>query len=320
MPLALESVPSLSEWVARVEFTPLRTEVRPGWTCFNPTLVRRRDGRLVAGVRSSNYRLGSGGSYDVADPTRIVRSESRLVALDDRLRPGAGVLVAEARDAPTVESRIRGYEDLRLFESAGGLGGLASVRDRDSTGLCRMVLLDIADDGTVTRERLVAGPDPLRHEKNWVPFDARAATLRIAYSWDPLVLGRLDLRTAELELDAPVASTWGDARGGAGGVAVGDELLFVVHESITMPDWSRRYVHRFVTVTGDGMPSRESARLTFLSVGIEFATGMVLDGDRLLVSFGREDEEAWIASARVQEVMERMTAVPSAQTTASVTP
>ncbi|MEO7722393.1 MAG: hypothetical protein ABIS08_10830 [Pseudolysinimonas sp.] len=318
MRLAPASVPTLAEWVARVEFTPLRTEVRAGWTCFNPTLVRRRDGRLVAGVRSSNYRLGHLGSYDIDDPRRIVRSESRLVALDDRLRPEAGVLVAEARDALTVESTIRGYEDLRLFESSGGLGALASVRDRDSTGLCRIVLLEIADDGTVTRERLVAGPDPLLHEKNWVPFDAQAATLRIAYSWDPLVLGLLDLTTGELTLDAPVASPWGAARGGAGGVAVGDELLFVVHESITMPDWTRRYVHRFVTLTSDGLPSRESTRLTFLSLGIEFATGMALDGDRLLVSFGREDEEAWIASVRLQEVMELMTPVPIAQNAARV--
>jgi hypothetical protein len=280
--------------------------------------VRRRDGRLVAGVRSSNYRLGSGGGYDVADPTWIVRSESRLVALDDRLRPGAGVLVAEARDALTVEAGSA------VTKTSGCSSRPAARRARLRA---RSRLDRTVPDGPARHRRRRHGdprtagrrPDPLRHEKNWVPFDAQAATLRIAYSWDPLVLGRLDLRTAELELDAPVASTWGDARGGAGGVTVGDELLFVVHESITMPDWSRRYVHRFVTVTGDGMPSRESARLTFLSVGVEFATGMVLDGDRLLVSFGREDEEAWIASARLHEVMERMTPVMSPLSAASVT-
>lgn len=317
MPLDVAMIPLLSEWIPRVGFVPLRTETRPAWTCFNPSLVRRADGRLMAAVRSSNYRMNASGNYDIDDPDGVVRTESRLVVLDKQLLPSPGVLVVEPDESSPVGSAIRGYEDLRLFESDGGLGALACVRDRDATGICRMVLLDIAEDGRVTREVVLDGPDSSRHEKNWVPIAADGDRLLIVYQWNPVVRGHIDLGTGVLTLDAPNgrpharADGWPGARGGGGGAVIGDdgEQLFVVHEAIVMPDWSRRYLHRFVTISAEGRAVRESVRLAFLSRGVEFAAGLALDRQNVLVSFGREDEEAWIASFPLAELLEKLTTV-----------
>lgn len=307
-----EAVPLLSEWLPNTVFTPLAVPTQHGWTSFNPSLVVRNDGRVQASVRSSNYRIHAAGRYEIDDPQTIVRSMTRIVDLDEQLRPGAASVIQELVGAPVHESAIRGYEDVRIFESDRGLGALAVVLDRDSSRICRIVLLELDDSAQVTRELLIAGPDPDRHEKNWIPIGADRDTLHLIYSWDPLQTGELSLSTGDLRLAPPMESGWRGARGGGGGASIdgrddGDRL-FVVHEPVTMPDWSRRYVHKFVTVSADGAPRRSSPYFVFLGHGIEFAAGLVIVDGRVLVAFGREDEEAWIASFPVAELRARMEA------------
>ena len=309
---ATEAVPLLSEWLPNTVFSPLVVPTQRGWTSFNPSLVVRRDGRVQATVRSSNYRIDATGRYEIDDPQKIVRSMTRIVDLDEQLRPGAASSIRELADATVYESTIRGYEDVRLFESDHGLGALAVVRDRDSSPTCRIVLLELDDSAQVTRELLIAGPDSDRHEKNWIPIRADRDTLHLIYAWDPLHAGELNLSTGALRLAPPAESAWHGARGGGGGASIdgradGDRL-FVVHEPVTMPDWSRRYVHKFVTVSADGAPRRSSPYFVFLGHGIEFAAGLVIVDGRVLVSFGREDAEAWIASFPASELRARMEA------------
>jgi hypothetical protein len=286
--------PFLAELVPDAEYVPLVTLVETGWSRFNPSLVRRSDGRLQVSIRSSNYRIDENGGYEVDDPAGVVRSRTSLATVDGS-GVGPAALILEP-DGLAVGGRVRGYEDIRLFEHRGALGALATVRDRDVSGICRIALLQLEDDGTVTRERMIAGPDPQRHEKNWVPMpDDGSGRLRVVYSWDPLRIGVLDVDDGSLAIGDPVPTPWANARGSSGGVRLEStgEDLFVVHERILLPDWRPCYLHRFVALA-DGRPARASRRFAILGRDVEFAAGLVIDGEHLLLSFGSRDEEAWL--------------------------
>ncbi len=309
--------PLLAEWLPRCAFTPLAPPVRPGWTRFNPGLTVLGDGRVVAAVRSSNYRLAPDGGYLVDDPEGVVRTEQYLVTLDAGLGPVDARLLVAPADRVVTDFPVLGYEDARLFVSGADLFALCTVRDREPRGLAQMVLLELDPAGAVLGEAVVAGPEPGRHEKNWAPFALPTVKpgrrdggekVGVVYSWDPLVLGELHLGGGRMVVRSRRGGTGLGpvVRGGSPGVPVADGVLFVVHEVAWMPDGTRRYPHRFVLLDPGGSRIRRSRPFFFLARGIEFAAGLVEAGGDLLVSFGVADESAWIARIPTADVLARL--------------
>ncbi len=310
---APETIPLLAGCVAGVRFTPLVPDVSPSWTRFNPSVLQLRDGRVVTTVRSSNYSIGPGGRYEILGDG-IVRTDTLLLDLDENLgiirsRP-IGIVAP-----PEPSGTIWGLEDLRLCEVDAGLIAIAASRDRDPDGISRAVLVEFDLDGTVSRERILPGPDRARHEKNWVPFADSTGAVRVVYSWDPLLIGLLDVERAVIHWDGPATTDWGSARGGGGGgrfvSGPHSGWLFVVHEAVVLPDWSRRYLHRFVAVSDEWVPLAASPHFTFLGRGVEFAAGLTIRDERVLVSFGLEDEEAWLASVGLNDILFGMLGLPN---------
>jgi hypothetical protein len=299
--------PLLAEWVDGARFAELAAAVREGWSAFNPSIAADGD-QFRAIVRSANYRLREDTGYDVSDPEGVIRSENYIISLDEDLSvletrtlrepPGRSMLVS---DFP-----VRGYEDCRLFAAEGCWHALATVRDRDDEGWCRMALLDL-DGSEVVCERLLDSPQRHRHEKNWVPFPRGEGTC-LVYSWEPTTVLSLHLgsgRVREIS-SAPGSGLSANVRGGTPGVPLGGGWLFLVHECVWMPDGRRRYPHRFVLLGEDLTVTAASRLFFFLDHGIEFAAGLAADGDDLVVSFGSRDAAAWCARAPVGAVLEAM--------------
>lgn len=306
--------PLLTQWVESAAFEPLAPPVQPGWTRFNPTLVAR-DGVITIGVRSANYRMTAEGRYEVEGG--VIRSETivgTLTSLGLAGRGAAGSTMTSPGPLNVVPTRepssfpVQGWEDVRLFARADRLAGLATVRNVDDGGICRIALLLERPDGHFD-EVLVQSPQPHRHEKNWAPWPVDDL-VRAVYSWDPLRIVLIDPLTGGTTLTT-VGPTGlgGSARGGSGAVQVSaDEWLFIVHESHTLPD-GRAYLHRFVTIDKNGVIMRASPRMRLRSLGIEFVAGAARLGDELIIAFGVDDREAWLARMPLASVLNRMDAL-----------
>jgi hypothetical protein len=76
----------------------------------------------------------------------------------------------------------------------------------------------------------------------------------------------------------------------------GDGWVCVIHE-VAEDDGRRTYEHRFVWFDADLSITGWSSPFVFRGQRqIEFAAGLAwLDADRLVVTFGVRDEEAWLA-------------------------
>ena len=87
--------------------------------------------------------------------------------------------------------------------------------------------------------------------------------------------------------------------------------LAVIHESRTLPGSHKRYYqHRFVYFGPDKKVLKISPPFFFHNKVIEFAAGLARhpDDKRIMISYGLEDKEAWIATVDNFDVWEFLNA------------
>lgn len=270
----------------------IRFEPPGGRRPMNPSITWH-DGELWCVVRAVNYSI-TGRQYTIDDADGIVRTENYL----GRLLPDGEFVdpkpMLDLDPSPRRESRIVGYEDVRLVSIDGSdsavLTASATVCDRDpNRRLIARLYLD--EDGNV--RRAIVQPSNQLHEKNWMPLSVNGEFTWI-YSLDPTCILPGPLRSCPFALE--------HLRGGAA-ICFDDGYLCVAHEAIDT-DEDRIYLHRFVRLDGKWNVVAVSPAWIFADYGIEFCPGLVLDGDELVLSYGIKDQEAWVARVDVKEVEE----------------
>jgi predicted GH43/DUF377 family glycosyl hydrolase len=268
----------------------IKLDVKPAWPAFNPSIAADGDGfRMI--VRTANYAIERG----LLHRDGILQNINYLV----RMGPDLGVTdiepIVDRSDGPRrFDSRIRGYEDCRLVQVGGRWLATATVCDLNPDERREVALLAL-DEAAVIEVQALAGPDPARHEKNWMPF-AIDDTLHVLYRCGPTTVLRLDSagRDARLiaEHDAPAAAH--ALRGGSQGLPVQDGELFVAHE-VDADGPGLRYLHRFVLLGHDLRLSALSPPFTFTSDRVEFCAGIAQRGEEIVLSFGISDAAAGLA-------------------------
>lgn len=278
--------PSLEKLCPSTRSTRISFEPPNGYRPMNPSICRH-NGELWCVVRTVNYSM-SGRSYSIDDPDGVVRTENYLGRLLENGELVEPELMRDLDTSPRAPSRIVGYEDVRLVSLGDELAASATVCDHDPNR--RMIgRLYLNDEGDV--EYVDVQETNQEHEKNWMPISVGGALTWI-YSLDPTAILPGPLRECPFALE--------HLRGGA---AVGFEegYLAVTHETIEA-DEGRIYLHRFVRLNDEFNVIAVSPSWVFAKHGIEFCAGLVRDGDDLILSYGVEDREAWIARVNVKEI------------------
>ena len=165
---------------------------------------------------------------------------------------------------------------------------MGSVEDPD-TGAIRV------GHGTYTLDKdcLVSLPfqSPLGRscEKNWCYFHDAAGELRVMYDWSPLTVGKVvDGQLEILTMNKSVPPFFRDVRGSTHGMRFGGELWFLCHiANYTTP---RTYYHLLVVLDGTTLElKRHSILFKFADESIEYALGLIVECERILISFSRFD-------------------------------
>lgn len=279
-----------------------------GYMPSNPSVTRLGD-EIVLLQRTVNYTLTEDGQYttpgDAPSTTR-----NFLLRLDNDLAVQGASEVLPPADLPLPAfDLVLGFEDMRLFAWRGELWGLACMRQLTPEGWCEQVLARIGDGGTrphvLTDWRVVHPGGQRQHEKNWMPLVEQGPDgdqLRFAYLCDPTKTVDENGRTVSEHVPAISASHF---RGGSQAIGFDGGWLALIHEAHTRPNEVRRYYqHRFVWFDSAYRLRKVSRPFYFNAKGVEFAAGLAWhpDGMRLLISYGVDDKEAWIATVEAQEV------------------
>jgi glycosyltransferase involved in cell wall biosynthesis len=296
----------------QVDFAP-----PDGYRAMNPSVARRGD-EVVLVQRTVNYELTNGYYHTPKDAP--IHARNFLLRLNDELRVQSSAEILPPVDFPAPSYQlVRGIEDIRLFAWRDSLWCCGTVRELTPEGWCDQGLARI-DDLTpapgqcrLTDWRLLHPPGPRLHQKNWMPRVAEDR-LQFIYLCDPTRIIDDEARTI---VETPPAIAAEQFSGGSQAIAFDDGWLAVVHEARARPPSAQRYYqHRFVWFDEANALRRVSRAFFFYRKdGVEFAAGLAWhpDGKRLLVSYGVDDKEAWIATvdaAEVRDLLEKVDRLP----------
>jgi len=295
--------------LARTRF--VRIDVEPaheGWSLFNPSLVAQGDGILV-NVRSSNYRIVDGRYEMPPVDGGIIRTDNLLARyeLDLTLRDCRAI---QAPYYPTTGYPVDGLEDVRLRYTETGIGVSATVRNAAPfDGRCRIATADLNVATAVASGLVVLDSlSTQEHEKNWMPliggphdggwiYSCHHRGYVVTVDRDPALAGAwlMHQRAA-----SPLIAK--EFRGGGQAVEFSGGYLAVIHE-VAYVGSQRGYEHRFVWFDNDLALRRWSQPFAFREPrAIEFAAGLAVVGDRVVVSFGVRDAEAWLVELQADEI------------------
>lgn len=287
---------------------------------MNPSIFKTADGyKLIC--RAVNYTQTGAKHFHTADPSGIFRTKNFLINYDANFKQLSQNEIIEDLDREKHTSFIvTGLEDCRLFELDGSTYFTCTTFDTSTAGtiqvsLCKLEDKSVPDGLPIRVESLVPlqGPDPHRHEKNWLPY-IKDGKLNIVYSSDPFVIYQPDFSTGEC---ATLLKKFPDHdfswfRGSAAPIEFDNGYLMLVHEVVELDDHSRIYLHRFVYLDKQFTVKSTSRPFTFRHQGVEFCLSMTIDhaGERLIMPIGIEDKEAYLAFVDLNEVRSMLLPLP----------
>ena len=257
----------------------------------------------ASGNRQDSPALTPEGKYQTPNDVPI-HTRNFLLRLDAELAVRSSSEILPPADMPAPAFReVQGFEDARLFAWRDKLWCIACVRELTPEGWCDQVLARIDESSPqqirLTDWRVLSPEGPRRHEKNWMPQVFRD-WLQFIYLCDPTRVVNENARTLSEARPAIAAEQF---RGGTQVIAFDGGWLALVHE-VSERDKLRYYQHRFVSFDSAGGLRRVSLPFYLIKKGIEFAAGLARapKGNSLLLSFGVQDGETWIATVGADEV------------------
>lgn len=240
-------------------------------------------------VRYVNYNLHNNGNYSFRHSDGKITTLNRRDLLSKDLKVLSSTWYDKVHDETL---RYQGVEDVKLFNHKGQVHFFGTIEN--SAG--KLTIGHGIYDGSSNclQPTALVSPTDRTCEKNWAMFHNAAGELRVVYEWSPLTIGRLQGdRLVDLERSPSVPAFFRDLRGSSNGCAVGDEIWFLCH----MVHYStpRHYYHIIVVLDSTTLiVKRHSILFKFSGDPIEYSLGLVVEDDRVLISFSRMDSTSAI--------------------------
>ena len=265
------NVPTIAERFAGATTETIVDQWLDGFFPCNPSIAQGPDGYAVM-VTCRDLVRHDDGSHSFADATGVIRTRNFFAPLDEQsLRLAAPLVELAQPDEPIRFGPVLGVEDPRLYwQDEWCYSG--SIAQHHSSGEPRTALCTVADG----LHDIVDAPSGT-WVKNLMPTGSEPAFIDIMAQRD-------------------------DLHGGAV-TAYEDGYLGIVHDVI----WpGRRYRHYFARLNSSGDLIAITEPFTFGGTAIEFSSGIVLDHEDVVLSYGVQDREARLARIRLEHVLEAL--------------
>lgn len=287
-----------------------------GTGLMNPSVFIDSDGDILVNLRHVNYTLyhaeneqkfpSRWGPLSYLHPEKDVRlaTENYLCRLDKDLRMTDFTKV-EMLNLHTPIWEFHGLEDARLVQWGGQHFLIGVRRDTTNNGQGRMeyTWIDIDKEKWIVKEtkrtRIPApAPDESYCEKNWMPVvDKPYSFIKWSMPTELIFANpNASETTQELVSQTPVSPA--DQRGGSQVIRWGSMYIALTHEVNLFKNYLVQkdaiYRHRLILWDEQFNFVGLSKPFSFLDGRVEFVVGAAkLDGD-LLVSFGFQDNAAFV--------------------------
>lgn len=280
----------------------------------NPSLFYE-DGRLYCNLRGVQYALFHSENkqkfptrwgplaYMNPENDRHLRTTNFYVELNPKtLEPIQINQVSTAQLDITPVWEFIGLEDARIVHWDGRWWLCGVRRDTKPNGEGRMEMSEIVIEKDVVKEvrrYRIEPPRPSYCEKNWMPIIDRPFHF---VKWtNPTEVVRVDLDTLSSEtvhLSAETRPIGWDLRGGSSVIHYKNHYYAVTHEvNLFYNELKQKdafYYHRFVAWDEDFNLVRFTDQFNFMCSRIEFCCGLVIIEDKVLITYGNQDNASYI--------------------------
>lgn len=283
---------------------------------MNPSICKH-NGKILVNIRHTNYTLYHSEQkrfehiwgplvYLHPENDRVLATKNFIGTLDDDLNIVEYAMIDTSKNDKKPIWDFHGLEDIRLVEWDGKLFGTGVRRDTNTIGQGRMDLSEIFVDGNnvheVKRTRVPAtvGTEKTTYcEKNWMPIVGRPYEY---VKWcNPTEVVRYDPEThttIQIHHGNYDGTVGYDERGGSQVLPYKDGYIALQHVTYFTKNVTRRkdgiYVHQFIQWDKKWNVVRRSPLFAFMGGQIEFSCGMCEHEDGYLITFGFQDNAAYI--------------------------
>jgi predicted GH43/DUF377 family glycosyl hydrolase len=287
-----------------------------GTGLMNPSVFIDNDGDILVNLRHVNYTLCHSEntqkfpnrwgplSYLHPENDQTLRTENYICRLDKNLSMTNSAHVKMLELHKPIWTFI-GLEDARLVQWENKYYLIGVRRDTTTHGQGRMEYSHIEIDknnwtiNEIKRTRIPApGPNDSYCEKNWVPIIDRPYHLVKWASPVEVVKADPDIEKCDQVMLKQGLVTPMDQRGGSQLVRWGSMYISITHDVVLFKNYLSQkdaiYRHRLLVWDDQINLVGISKQFSFLDGNIEFATGAAVFEDDLLITFGFQDNAAFI--------------------------
>ena len=264
---------------------------------------KKHDGYIM-NIRCVNYRINEeNGSY--LDCDKHILSTNKYIELDKNLIPKKEGTdhIGKVFDVIYEPRRYLGVEDVRLFyeddETSEEVCFTGTTMLQDNTMGMVYGKYNLNKDILKYRE-LSAEFNKPGCEKNWV-FASYKGSKHVVYRWCPMEICKINEDTCLLELletRDTMPAIFKHVRGSTNGFTFTThqgkkEIWFVTH--LVSYESPRHYYHMFCVFDEHLNLLRYSAPFSFEGVPIEYTLGLIVEKDRVIVSYSVWDSKTKVA-------------------------
>jgi len=284
-----------------------------------PNIIQVYDDKYIINLRWINYSYNSDGSKKYI-PKQWISLNSRFT-VDKNFKQVSKEVFLTEDFLNEVEFPGIGIEDIRTIKCENKYFFLAT---RFNLQLKRTYVTSneyIIDEEEYKLNKTYIYPTfydvnkTNRIEKNWAMFEYKS-NLSIVYDWFPLKIGRINYDTCTLgilETKNNMPEYFKNARGSTIGCTFNDEIWFVLHKAnnneLYIPQHYKliypharpqittiyNYQHFFAVFDLDMNLKRYSELFKIEDKMVEFCTGLIMEPDRLILSYSLLDTESCVS-------------------------
>jgi tetratricopeptide (TPR) repeat protein len=257
----------------------------------SPSILPKMDkSGYMMNIRAVNYWINVNGGYLNCD--EYIFTNNKYVELDNNFQ----ITYEKLFDVEFEDRHYLGIEDIRIFrhDTEDKLVYLGTSQHKDGKIGMLMGDYDIAANCLTTTE---VKPSFIESwcEKNWVHVNYKNEN-HVIYKWSPLDICKINTSTNQLDLvesKSKMPKIFEHVRGSTPGFAYNNEFWFILH--LVAYDTPRNYYHIFAVFDNELNFLRHSAPFKFEGENIEYSLGLIVEDERVLVTYSTWDRTSKLA-------------------------
>ena len=272
----------------------------------NPCIFKMGDTYMI-NIRFVNYTLNRDGTYSFTVNDGKIVTVNKIFELDEHLNVKDIVVMLVPNNN---DLRYVGIEDIKPYHAGKSVIPFMGtcqhpVNHKLYCGYGEIDMTDMSNISTNISYSPVNTPYNRDCEKNWVFYD----DYKVVYQWNPLTLGKIVKKDNELmfekEKELPMPPFFQQVRGSTNGCTLGNEIWFICH--VVEYCQPREYYHFFAVFNKDTMEIKRWSNLfKYEGEKIEYSLGLIVEEERIIVSYSKWDSTPAIAVYNKKKVEEGM--------------